>query len=442
MIIVDTELKKRAAEGRPIRVGMAGAGFMGRGIVNQLAHYLPGMRLAAIYCRNPQQGLDACSGNGLADAEAVEDLSKLDAVIARGGCAVTADFSLLCQSDQIDVLIDATGHVEFGAQFAREAILNKKDLVLMNAELDGTVGPILKVHADRAGVILSGCDGDQPGVQINLLRFVKSIGLVPLVCGNIKGLQDRYRNPTTQAGFAKQWGQSPHMVTSFADGTKISFEQAIVANATGMCVAQRGMIGHEYKGHVDDLTVRFDVEDLKARGGIVEYVVGSAPSPGVFVFAAASDERQLIYLDYGKLGKGPLYSFYVPYHLTIFEVPLTAARVVLFRDAAIAADFGPKVDVVATAKIDLKAGDVLDGLGGYMTYGLCENADVTHTGKLLPIGLAEGCRLKRDIPKDQVMTYDDVEIPAGRLVDELRAEQDIHFFGSSPLHVPSQSNNA
>jgi predicted homoserine dehydrogenase-like protein len=442
MIIVDTELRKREAEGRPIRVGMAGAGFMGRGIVNQLAHYLPGMRLAAIYCRNPQQGLDACSGNGLADAEAVEDLANLDAVIARGGCAVTADFALLCQSDQIDVLIDATGHVEFGAQFAREAILNKKDLVLMNAELDGTVGPILKVHADRAGVILSGCDGDQPGVQINLLRFVKSIGLVPLVCGNIKGLQDRYRNPTTQAGFAKQWGQSPHMVTSFADGTKISFEQAIVANATGMCVAQRGMIGHEYKGHVDDLTVRFDVEDLKARGGIVEYVVGSAPSPGVFVFAAASDERQLIYLDYGKLGKGPLYSFYVPYHLTIFEVPLTAARVVLFRDAAIAADHGPKVDVVAAAKIDLKAGEVLDGLGGYMTYGLCENADVTHTGKLLPIGLAEGCRLKRDIPKDQVMTYDDVEIPAGRLVDELRAEQDIHFFGSTPLQAPSQSNNA
>jgi predicted homoserine dehydrogenase-like protein len=327
--------------------------------------------------------------------------------------------------------------VEFGAQFACEAIRNGKDIVLMNAELDGTVGPILKVHADRAGVVISGCDGDQPGVQINLLRFVKSIGLIPLVCGNIKGLQDRYRNPTTQAGFAKQWGQTPHMVTSFADGTKISFEQAIVANATGMCVAQRGMIGYEHKGHVDELVSRFDVDDLKARGGIVEYVVGSAPSPGVFVFAAASDERQLIYLDYGKLGKGPLYSFYVPYHLTIFEVPLSAARVALFKDAVIAPDHGPKVDVVTAAKTDLKAGDTLDGLGGYMTYGLCENADPTHREKLLPIGLAEGCRLKRDISKDQVMTYDDVEIPAGRLVDQLRAEQDVHFFGKTHLPIPS-----
>jgi predicted homoserine dehydrogenase-like protein len=436
MIIIDTELKRRAAEGRPIRVGMAGAGFMGRGIVNQLAHYLPGMRLAGIFSRNPDQGYQACEAAGLAGAKVVGDLEAMDSHIASGGCAVTSDYSLLCKSGQIDVLIDATGAVEFGARFACEAIRNGKDLVLMNAELDGTVGPILKIHADKAGTILTGCDGDQPGVQINLLRFVNSIGLVPLVCGNIKGLQDRYRNPTTQAGFAKQWGQTPHMVTSFADGTKISFEQAIVANATGMCVAQRGMIGYQHQGHVDELTSRFDVEDLKARGGIVEYVVGSAPSPGVFVFAAASDERQLIYLDYGKLGKGPLYSFYVPYHLTIFEVPLTAARVVLFRDAAIAAEAGPKVDVVTAAKIPLKAGEVLDGLGGYMTYGLCENAGPTHSDRLLPIGLAEGCRLTRDIPQDQVLTYDDVDIPDGRLVDRLRAEQDIHFFGSTVLPSP------
>lgn len=432
MIIVDTELKKHAAAGKQVRVGMAGAGFMGRGIVNQIAHYMPGMRLVSIFSRNPKQGQQACLLAGI-EAEIVENLAELERVIARGSCAVTADSTLLCRSEQIDILIDATGAVEFGAHFACNAINNRKDLVLMNAELDGTVGPILKVRADEAGTILTGCDGDQPGVQINLLRFVKSIGLIPLVCGNIKGLQDRYRNPTTQESFAKQWGQTPHMVTSFADGTKISFEQAIVANATGMRVAQRGMIGYEHKGHVDELVDRFDVDHLKACGGIVEYVVGSAPSPGVFVFAAASDDRQLIYLDYGKLGKGPLYSFYVPYHLTVFEVPLSAARVALFKDRVISADYGPRVDVVTAAKTDLRAGDVLDGLGGYMTYGLCENADVTHSQKLLPIGMAEGCRLKRGIARDEVMTYDDVEIPTGRLVDQLRAAQDLHFFGSTHL---------
>jgi predicted homoserine dehydrogenase-like protein len=431
MIIVDTALRERANAGRPVVMGMAGAGFMGRGIVNQLAKHVAGIRLGALFSRNPENALKACLDAGIGGVREVRTQGELDATVAAGGCAVTADASLLCGAAGIEVLVDATGAVEFGAEFAMAAIRNGKHLVLMNAEVDGTVGPILKHHADRAGVVITGCDGDQPGVQMNLYRFVQSIGLRPLVCGNIKGLQDRYRNPTTQAGFAKQWGQTPHMVTSFADGTKISFEQAIVANATGMRVAQRGMIGHEHRGHIDELTGIYDIEMLRACGGIVEYVVGTLPSPGVYVFAERGDDAQAIYLDYGKLGKGPLYSFYVPYHLTIFEVPLSVARVALFRDVVIAPTHGPRVDVVAAAKVDLKAGDLIDGLGGYKTYGLCENADTTHAQRLLPMGLAEGCRLRRDVAKDQVLTYADVDLPGARLIDRLRAEQDVKFFGSS-----------
>jgi predicted homoserine dehydrogenase-like protein len=432
MILVDTALQQCAASGCPIRIGIAGAGFMGRGIVNQLAKYVPGIKLAALFSRNPKRAYNACSAAGIEKVREVARLSDLQDTIATGGCAITGEADLLCQAEGIDILVDATGAVEFGAGFALQAIRHGKHLVMMNAELDGTVGPILKRHADRAGVIITGCDGDQPGVQMNLYRFVKSIGLTPLVCGNIKGLQDRYRNPTTQAGFAKRWDQTPHMVTSFADGTKISFEQAIVANATDMHVAQRGMLGYEHKGHIDELTSKFDVDELKSCGGIVDYVVGALPSPGVFVFAAGADEIQRIYLDYGKLGNGPLYSFYVPYHLTIFEVPLSVARVALFKDAVITPVFGPKVDVVTAAKTDLKTGDTLDGLGGYLTYGLCENADLTHVEGLLPMGLAEGCRLKRHIARDEVLRYDDVELPGNRLVEKLRAEQDEHFFDSSP----------
>jgi predicted homoserine dehydrogenase-like protein len=317
--------------------------------------------------------------------------------------------------------------VEYGARVTTLAIKHGKHVVLMNAELDGTVGPLLKAQADAAGVILTGCDGDQPGVQINLLRFTESIGLIPRVCGNIKGLQDRYRNPTTQEGFAKQWGQTPHMVTSFADGTKISFEQAIVANATGMKVAQRGMIGLTHRGPVDEMVEMYDLDMLRELGGIVEYVVGGLPSPGVYVFAEAQDKTQAHYLDYGKLGKGPLYSFYVPYHLTIFEVPLSVARVVLFGDRVIAPKAGPVVDVVTAAKTDLEAGAVLDGLGWYMTYGLCENHATVRAENLLPMGIAEGAKLKRAIPKDAVLTYDDVELPADSLACRLRAEQDAHF---------------
>ncbi len=263
---------------------------------------------------------------------------------------------------------------------------------------------------------------------MNLWRYVKSIGMEPLVCGNIKGLQDAYRTPTTQKGFAEQWGQDPYMVTSFADGTKISMEQACVANATGMQVEMRGMRGGDFEGHIDELchSGRYDVDRLRELGGVVDYTVKTQPAPGVFVLATNEDPKQKHMLDLYKLGKGPLYSFYTPYHLCHFEVPLSVARVVLFDDVVLAAE-QPKVDVITMAKTDLKAGDMLDALGGYMTYGQCENYPVVRSENLLPQGLAVGCRLKHDLSKDTAITYDDVEIPAGRMCDQLRAEQNQLF---------------
>ncbi|BDI14516.1 NAD(P)-dependent oxidoreductase [Nostoc cf. commune SO-36] len=427
MIIIDRALQTRAAAGNPIKVGMIGAGFMGRGIANQIVNSVPGMELVAISNRQISAAKQAYSEAGIEDIQVVATVSELEDAIANGKYAVTEDAKLLCRAEGIDALIEVTGAVEFGAQIVMEAIAHCKHVIMMNAELDGTIGPILKVYADKAGVILSACDGDQPGVQMNLYRFVKSIGLTPLLCGNIKGLQDPYRNPTTQEGFAKRWGQKPHMVASFADGTKISFEQAIVANATGMKVAKRGMLGYDFNGHVDEMTQLYDVEQLKELGGIVDYVVGAKPGPGVYVFATHDDPKQQHYLNLYKLGEGPLYSFYTPYHLCHFEVPLSVARAVLFGDAVMSPLAGPLVDVVTTAKIDLKAGETLDGIGYYMTYGQCENSDIVQQQNLLPMGLAEGCRLKRDISKDQVLTYEDIELPEGRLCDQLRAEQNTYF---------------
>lgn len=437
MIILDTAIRARAESDNPVRFGMYGAGFMGRGLANQVVNYMPGMNLAVICNRNVEAAVAAYADFGVARDRIVEvkTAGELEEAIAARKFAVTGDPEVACAAPSIEALVEATGHVEYGARVTNLAIAHRKPMVLMNAELDGTVGPLLKEKANRAGVILTGCDGDQPGVQINLLRFVESIGLIPRVCGNIKGLQDRYRNPTTQAAFAKQWGQTPHMVTSFADGTKISFEQAIVANATGMKVAKRGMIGIEHRGHVDEMVGMYDIDRLRELGGIVEYVVGALPSPGVYVFAEAHEKTQRHYLDYGKLGKGPLYSFYVPYHLTIFEVPLSVARVVLFGDTVIASKGGPVVDVVTTAKIDLAAGATLDGLGWYMTYGQCENYETVRAQKFLPMGIAEGARLKRAVPKDQVLTYDDVDLPENSLACRLRAEQDARFPVAAPGSV-------
>jgi predicted homoserine dehydrogenase-like protein len=435
VIIVDSALEQREREGNPIRVGMVGAGFMGSAIALQMLSTVQGMKLAAISNRNLQKARKAYDDAGAEEIETVESADELDSAIGRGVYAVTDDSQVLCESDGLDALIEVTGAVEYGARVALSAVEHGKHVILMNAELDGTVGPLLKVYADRAGVILTNADGDQPGVIMNLYRFVRGLGVRPVLCGNIKGLHDPYRNPTTQEDFARRWGQNPQMVTSFADGSKISFEQAIVANATGMRVAKRGMFGFtvETGTPVQEAAEMYPAEVLLDGPGIVDYVVGAVPSPGVFVLGAHDPPTQRHYLDLYKLGQGPLYCFYSPYHLSHFEVPNTVARAVLFGDAAIAPRGAPEVDVVATAKTDLVAGQIIDGLGGYLTYGLAENADVAQEQRLLPIGLAEGARLIGHIPQDQVLTYDDVELPADRLSQRLRGEQDARFFdGTAP----------
>ena len=439
MILVDTALQRRASEGRPIRIGVVGAGFMARGVVLQVALSVPGMRVAAVANRTLETARRAYREAGQDEMRTVETVDQLEAAIERGVPAVTDDPLLLCRAEGIDAVVEITGTIEQAARVALEAIAHGKHVVLMNAEVDGTIGPILKVHADRAGVVLTSADGDQPGVMMNLYRFVKGIGVKPVLCGNIKGLHDPYRNPTTQEGFAKQWGQNPAMVTSFADGTKISFENAIVANGTGMRVAKRGMHGPTVPAGtpIQQAVELYPLDDLLEGPGIVDYVVGAMPGPGVYVLGTHDHPQQRHYLDLYKLGKGPLYCFYTPYHLCHFEVPNTVARAALFGDAALAAAGAPCVEVVATAKTDLEAGAVIDGLGCYMTYGLAENADTARQQNLLPIGLVEGCRLKRSIARDEVLTFDDVELPPGRLCDRLWREQMDLFF---PQYVNAEAN--
>jgi predicted homoserine dehydrogenase-like protein len=428
MIIVDTALAKRQAEKNPIRVAIVGAGFMGKAVALQICTAVPGMELVAISNRTIEKAKEAYELAGISEIIEVNSTSQLEENIKKGKYSITQNAQLLCEAEGIDAIFEITGAVEFGASVALAAIQNGKHIILVNAEVDGTVGPILKVYADKAGVIYSTADGDQPGVTMNLYRFVKSLGVKPVFCGNIKGLHDPYRNPTTQEGFAKKWGININMVTSAADGSKISFEQAIVANGTGMRVGKRGMYGPTVPAGtpLKEVMGLFPLKDLLEGPGIVDYVVGAEPAPGVFVLGTMDNSLHKHYLNYYKLGEGPLYCFYTPYHLCHFEIPHTAARAVLFHDAALT-PIGHYVEVVAAAKIDLKAGQVIDGIGHYMTYGLCENADVCYKEKLLPIGVAEGCILKNDIPKDQIITYNDVAIPGRRLIDALRKEQEIFF---------------
>ena len=428
MLIVDSALRRREAEGRPIRVGMLGAGFMAHGLANQLLNCSLGIRLVAIANRHVERAAEAYRyASPTLDPITVDRPSELAGAIAAGRPAITDDATLLCRSEQVDVIMDVTGAVEFGAQMTLEAMRHGRHVVLMNAELDATLGPILQVYARRYGVLLSACDGDQPAVEINLFRFVQHLGFTPRVMGNIKGLQDPYRTPATQQAFAAQWGQTPAMVTSFADGSKVNFEQAVVANATGMRVAKRGMLAYEHRAHVDELTTRYDLAMLRELGGIVDYVVGAQPAPGVFCLAEHTDVRQQHYLKLYKLGSGPLYSFYTPYHLCHFEAPNTVARVVLFGDDAGRALGAPVVEVCAVAKRDLRAGEVLDDYGHFMTYGEAVDASEMQGRRYLPEGLVDGCRLTRDLKKDAVIRFEDVVLPEGRVSNELYAEQCARF---------------
>lgn len=425
MIIVDTALEKRQREGNPVRVALVGAGYMGRGIALSIVTGVGGLRLVAISNRTLSEAEQAYRQAGVTSVQCVDTVTQLENAISGDKYAITQNPMLLCQAEGIDAIIEATGEVEFAAAVVLEAIKHGKHVILMDAELDATVGPILKVYADRAGVVITNTDGDEPGVAMNLFRFAKTLGYRPVLAGNIKGFIDPYRTPDTQREFATKVNQKPKMITSFADGTKLSMEATLLANATGLKAGKRGMHGYRCS-HVKDILDKFSAEEL-LKQGLVDYALGAEPGTGAFVVGYNEQPVLQQYMSYFKMGNGPLYLFYTPYHLPHLQISSTVARAALFHDATIAPKGAPVCDVITIAKRDLKAGETLDGIGGFTCYGTIENSEVSQADNLLPMGLSEGCRVKRDIPRDCAISYVDVALAEGRLVDKLRAEQNAYF---------------
>jgi predicted homoserine dehydrogenase-like protein len=398
---------------------------MGRAVALELITGMRGMKLVAIANRTLAGAAQAYHKAGVETVRTVQSQAELDEAISRGDYAITDDAMLLCAAEGLDAIIEVTGEIEFGAQVALRSLQHSKHLISVNAQIDTAIGPILKVYADRAGVVFTNIDGDEPGVAMNLLRFVKTVGYEPVLAGNMKGFIDRYRTPETQAAFAAKYNQKPRMITSFADGTKLAMETAILANATGFGVGQRGMYGPKCD-HVTDVIKHFSVEQL-LQGGLVDYTLGAAPNNGAFVVFYSEHPVRQQYMNYFKMGEGPLYVVYTPFHLPHLQLPLTVARAVLFHDPTVAPLGAPSCDVITLAKRDLKAGETLDGIGGFTCYGLIENSPICQAENLLPISLSEDCRLRQDVAKDQPITYADVELPPGRLCDQLRAEQNRYF---------------
>ena len=422
MIIVDTALQQREMEGRPIGVALSGAGFAAQGLALQLLGPASvGMRLRIIANRTIETIHTLLANLGVDDFVEVATVDEFEAAIASETLAITDDVGLAALAPGVEVFVEATGQVEYGASAVLLAIASSKHVVLLNAELDATLGPILKVLADRAGVILTDIDGDQPGVLMNLKRQVEGWGFRPLLLGNIKSLLDHHRDPDTQADFARAVWQRPQTVAGFADGSKIAFEMAALGNGTGMGVLQRGMVGPEVRADVGEAHRAFDAERLMAGEGYVDYVLGAEPSFGVFIIGHCDDHWRRRYMKVYKMGDGPLYTFYAPYHLGPLETPLTIARAALFGDATLTPEGDPVVGVIAVAKRDLEVGDVLDGIGGFCAYGLADN--VADSEDLLPMGLSPDCRVLRRVRKDEPISLSAVRRPAQSVAWDLWAEQ-------------------
>lgn len=420
-MLTDTSLRERESRGNPIRVGMVGAGATGRAIAMQLGTPVPGLRLVAIANRTPAHAERALREANMTEGRHVESSRQAELAIRHGLTALTDDPTVLTSCDAIDIIVEVTGTVEQAAALSLEAFRCGKHLVLVNAELDSLIGPILKAKADQAGVVITHTDGDEPGVALTLLRYLRELGLRTVAAGNIKGMVDYYRTPATQRAFAAKNDQDVMKVTSFADSTKLSMETTVIANGTGFHAGRRGMYGPACKD-VREIANLLPAEQLLDTG-LVDYALGAAPHTGAFVVVHEDAPLKQAQLAYYKLGDGPFYVFYTPFHLPHIQIASTLGRAVIHHDATVAPIGGPVTEVVTVAKRDLKAGERLDGIGGFCAYGLIDNVAAARAMAALPIGLSEGCVLRRDIAKDGVLSFDDVIAPPGRLAAALWLEQ-------------------
>jgi predicted homoserine dehydrogenase-like protein len=417
------QLQRRQDKGEPIRVGTIGAGFMGRGIVYQLSK-MPGMMPSLIVNRTIANALQAYEYAGFNPKHVLvsDDPKALSAAVAERRPCVSAEPEIAGAVTALDVVIEATGAVELGAREALSCIRNKKHFVSLNAETDGTVGPLLKKKADDAGVVYTNADGDQPGVIMRVYDYCRGCGFEVLAAVNCKGFMNIHADPDSIKEWAVKQNTSPRMTAAFTDGTKMNIEQTVVCNATGLVPAKRGMIGVK----TDQKNALKDFEAagaLNTTPGIVDYTLGGDFGGGIFIIARAEHPQMVKpYLKYLKMGDGPNYLFFRPYHLCHIETPLSAAEAVLYHEPTIAPLGRPVAHTITVAKRDLKAGDVLDGIGGFNQYGQIDT--VWNCRGLLPIGLADNVRLTRDVRQDEPVPLDAVELDESKLLTKLWREQE------------------
>jgi len=430
MLNMDKKLAKREEEGKIIRAGIVGAGQMGRGMVTQMA-LMKGIMPAIVSDIKFENVINAFHYAGISDENiaVAKTLEEANRYMEQGKYVATENSDLISQANLVEVAIDVTGVPEVGVKIAIDAMNNKKHVVMMDVETDVVIGSYLKKLGDKNGVIYTGSAGDEPGAVMELYSFARAMGMEVVVMGKGKNNKLDYDcNPDTVLEEATRRKMSPRMLTSFKDGTKTMVEMTAMSNATGFIPDVVG--GHGPSASPKDRCADLnEIFKLKKDGGIlekhhvVEYVNGIAP--GVFVTVTTQNEEIAYQMGYHSMGPGPLWTLYRPYHLCNLETPLTVAKIVIDGEPTIIPLDGPVSECITVAKRDLKAGETIDGIGGYTTYGSIATAQETYEKGYVVYALVnKNARMKCDVKKGTLLTLDMVDLDTSTQLYQVRKEQD------------------
>jgi predicted homoserine dehydrogenase-like protein len=438
-------LLSRAAKGRPVRVGLIGAGKFGSMVLSQ-AQKIEGLHMVAVADLAVSRVRDSMKRVGWVE-ERYSARSAADA-IKNGTTFLTDDVEAMLSCPEIECVIEATGHPIAGTRHALACIEHGKHVVMVNVEADVMVGPILAEKARAKGLIYSMAYGDQPALICELVDWVRACGFELTAAGKGMNFEPRYRysTPDTVWGFFG-WSEeevakgdfNPKMYNSFTDGTKAAIEMAAVANGTGLDCPDDGL-GFPPAGLHDLARVFRPVADggRMARSGLVDIAASQEPDGrevanniryGVFVtFKAHNEYTRGCFKQYGLLTdpSGWYASMWRPFHIIGLETSVSVLSAVLRGEATGSAkEF--RGDAVATAKRDMNPGEILDGEGGFAVWANAIPASRSLQLRALPMGLAQNVKLKRPIKKDQIVSYDDVELAHDLDVVSLRREMENMF---------------
>lgn len=430
MLNMDMKLAKREEEGKIIRTGIVGAGQMGRGMVTQMV-LMKGIMPAIVSDIKFENVINAFHYAGVKDEDIAKanTLEEANKYMEMGKYVATENSDLISHANLVECAIDVTGVPEVGVKIATDAMKNHKHVVMMDVETDVVIGSWLKKLGDENGVIYTGSAGDEPGAVMELYSFARAMGMQVKVMGKGKNNKLDYDcNPDTVLEEATRRKMSPRMLCSFKDGTKTMVEMTAMSNATGLIPDVIG--GHGPSASPADRCKDLnEIFRLKKDGGIldkhgvVEYVNGIAP--GVFVTVATENEEIAYQMQYHSMGPGPLWTLYRPYHLCNLETPLTVAKAVIDGEPTIIPMAGPVSECITVAKRDLKAGETIDGIGGYTTYGSIATAKETYEKGYVVYGLInKKAKMLKDAKKGQLLTLDMVELDTTTQLYQTRKEQD------------------